>query len=611
MSRSKNPWQAVFATVMVLRQLKYNLMENILVDKEGWMNVADMAETLNTYEGFSLTEADLKRAITDEINNGNPRLELNGGAVRVTSGQCSRYNEIYGDILPFPKRQAPLALYHGTLKRFQRSIISNGLWPGKRLFVHCTIDKQAAADHALKRAQREATRSWGRFSLDDVIVVEIHSKRDFYCPKEYNGKLFLVRSTLPNELFAIHPGWRFFDDPPVSLSKDAPESTTRAPPPPTSVPTNVPASAPRRRDPADQQEVLRTVAERVRSSPIRSRKTARTDEVLTSLHETCPLSRRNPEWYDQCGKCLEQIPQNMARYRCSEECLDVTYCEKCVLAFPLSGPSRTSGESGEFDREREFPPLATSHPPMSFQFPPTISGPSRTSVVVSGDDGETEFLPPLPTSHPPMSIHLPPTRMTQTSAPLAPPPADFFAAPPQFEPEHEQTKEKAKAEDEPPAVEVAGEGSASDTSAPTSVDLTSGSSSSSVSVSSAGARSRGVSRRSKRSQEKRKERWQEMQSSERSSGQYYERAPTQAVSSSQLETSSAVPAPVYYNFWGPTNVYQGGPPPHQQQPQMAFNVPTYPPQYPLQPMIPPQYPPPSAYPAPGYSGYPVGFSPFQ
>ena len=59
-----------------------------------------MAETLNRYEGFNLTETELQRAITEEIHNGNPRLELNEGAVRVTSGQSSQYNEIYKDNLP-------------------------------------------------------------------------------------------------------------------------------------------------------------------------------------------------------------------------------------------------------------------------------------------------------------------------------------------------------------------------------------------------------------------------------------------------------------------------------------------------------------------------------
>ena len=284
-----------------------------------------MAETLNRYEGFNLTETELQRAITEEIHNGNPRLELNEGAVRVTSGQSSQYN-VYKDNIPFPKRQAPVALYHGTLKRFQGSIISNGLWPGKRLFVHCTTDKQAAADHALQRAQREATRSWSQFSIEDIIVVEIHSKRDFYCPKQYNGKLFLVRSTLPNELGGIYPGWRFFFffSAPSRVRKFEdempPERATGAAPPPTSASTND-----RRRDPAEQQEVLRTVAERVgRTSPIHSETTARTEQIRTSLHETCPLSRTNPEWEDQCGNCLQEIGPHAARYRCSEECLDFT-----------------------------------------------------------------------------------------------------------------------------------------------------------------------------------------------------------------------------------------------------------------------------------------------
>ena len=311
---------------------------------------------------------------------------------------------------------------------------------------------------------------------------------------------------------------------------------------------------------------MRTVAERVgRTSPIHSGTTARTEQIRTSLHETCPLSRTNPEWEDQCGNCLQEIGPHAARYRCSEECLDFTYCERCVFMWPL----RTSVvESVEVDRN--FPPLSTSHPPK-----PTSH-------------------PPMATSPPPTSFHHPLSRMTETpSAPPPPPPADFFAQLPPFQ--ESILKEKAKTEESiaPPV-----QRSSADTNVPTSDEFMSGSSSSSASVLSAGTRSRGVSRRSKLSQEKRKERWQGMRRSEESS-----------VSSHQAETPSATPAPVYYNFWGPTNVYPGGPPP-QQQPTMPFSAPTYPPQYPLQPMSPPQYPPPSGYPA-GYSGSPLGFMPYQ
>ena len=191
------------------------------------------------------------------------------------------------------------------------------------------------------------------------------------------------------------------------------ERATGAAPPPTSASTND-----RRRDPAEQQEVLRTVAERVgRASPMHSGTTARTEQIRTSLHETCPLSRTNPEWEDQCGNCLQEIGPHAARYRCSEECLDFTYCERCVFMWPL----RTSVvESVEVDRN--FPPLSTSHPPK-----PTSH-------------------PPMATSPPPTSFHHPLSRMTETpSAPPPPPPADFFAQLPPFQ--ESILKEKAKTEE--------------------------------------------------------------------------------------------------------------------------------------------------------------------
>ncbi len=206
-------WRDVaYSTTMLLRQLRYNLLEENLVDQDGFMDAKDIAAKLRAYENYrNVTEEDVCESVERSVTQlKNPRLELKEKKVRVTSGQCKEYSSIYKASIPFASEVPPGPVFHGTLKRFERNIRSQGLLPGQRLFVHCNIEAEAAARHALKRLRKDAVRT-GHVLVPDseIIVVEVVMNEVMFCPDTYQKKLWLAPIIPVGCIKSISPPGKF------------------------------------------------------------------------------------------------------------------------------------------------------------------------------------------------------------------------------------------------------------------------------------------------------------------------------------------------------------------------------------------------------------------
>ncbi len=108
----------------------------LVLDSEGWASVDELIEKIST-TGMSVSKEDILRVVNE---NDKKRFSLSFDGERIRANQGHSIPVELG-LLP---RQPPLILYHGTATRFLNAILTEGLKPQSRQYVHLSIDEAAA-----------------------------------------------------------------------------------------------------------------------------------------------------------------------------------------------------------------------------------------------------------------------------------------------------------------------------------------------------------------------------------------------------------------------------------------------------------------------------------
>lgn len=113
------------------------------LDEQGWVAVEDLIAALKKRKEYSsLTSQDIANMIQASEKK---RHEMTGGRIRALYGHSTEQKIEKTAVKP------PDVLYHGTAHRFMQSILSQGLMPKERQYVHLSQDMQTAMDVGKRR----------------------------------------------------------------------------------------------------------------------------------------------------------------------------------------------------------------------------------------------------------------------------------------------------------------------------------------------------------------------------------------------------------------------------------------------------------------------------
>lgn len=106
------------------------------MDEEGWVPVEQLLDALHRKASWKeVTVEDILKIIKCSEKK---RFEIVGGRIRA----------FYGHSIPMKimktENKPPEILYHGTARRFVKSIMENGLTPQSRQYVHLSQDMETA-----------------------------------------------------------------------------------------------------------------------------------------------------------------------------------------------------------------------------------------------------------------------------------------------------------------------------------------------------------------------------------------------------------------------------------------------------------------------------------
>ncbi len=106
------------------------------LDPQGWASIDELVLKSNV-AGNSFSREDLMHVI-ETSEKSRFSLSADGQYVRAAQGHSVAVN------LGLTPQEPPALLYHGTAKRFLRSILSQGLKPRARQQVHLSVDEATA-----------------------------------------------------------------------------------------------------------------------------------------------------------------------------------------------------------------------------------------------------------------------------------------------------------------------------------------------------------------------------------------------------------------------------------------------------------------------------------
>lgn len=106
------------------------------MDAEGWVSIEQLLDALHRENDWkNLTQEDIQQMIDA---SDKKRHEIIGSRIRA----------FYGHSIPMKisktQSRPPEVLYHGTARRFMKSIMDNGLSPQSRQYVHLSQDIEIA-----------------------------------------------------------------------------------------------------------------------------------------------------------------------------------------------------------------------------------------------------------------------------------------------------------------------------------------------------------------------------------------------------------------------------------------------------------------------------------
>lgn len=109
----------------------------VSIDKEGWVDV-DALIAAARQKGFSLDNPGLKAL---EATSDKKRFTLSEDGTRIRAAQGHSSAQVN---ISFVTCSPPATLYHGTAKANVGSILERGILPGKRQYVHLSLDERTA-----------------------------------------------------------------------------------------------------------------------------------------------------------------------------------------------------------------------------------------------------------------------------------------------------------------------------------------------------------------------------------------------------------------------------------------------------------------------------------
>ncbi len=141
------------------------------MDEEGWVPIAQLLDVFHRAEKWkNICEVDLREMIE---RSEKKRHEIKDGKIRA----------FYGHSIPMKimkeVKMPPDILYHGTARRFEQSIMENGLLPQSRQYVHLSQDVETAENVGKRHDDKpcilviDAKRAWDegiRFYLGNEKV---------------------------------------------------------------------------------------------------------------------------------------------------------------------------------------------------------------------------------------------------------------------------------------------------------------------------------------------------------------------------------------------------------------------------------------------------------
>lgn len=140
----------------------------LLIDKEGWMNVADLIAKANS-QGYDCDQEDVLKMVE---TNAKKRFELCDSQIRAVQG----HTNVLVD-RTFERLVPPDVLYHGTAARFMESIMAQGLSKMARQYVHLSPNTRVAS---------EVGRRYGSLQLLEIDTRQMHQD-GFIFYKAENG----------------------------------------------------------------------------------------------------------------------------------------------------------------------------------------------------------------------------------------------------------------------------------------------------------------------------------------------------------------------------------------------------------------------------------------
>jgi putative RNA 2'-phosphotransferase len=106
------------------------------LDAQGWAGLDDLIEKSNA-AGTRFDRDDLLRVVK---TSDKKRFSVSSDGLRIRAAQGHSLSVELG----LSPRQPPPVLYHGTATRFVASILSEGLKPQARQYVHLSVDESTA-----------------------------------------------------------------------------------------------------------------------------------------------------------------------------------------------------------------------------------------------------------------------------------------------------------------------------------------------------------------------------------------------------------------------------------------------------------------------------------
>jgi putative RNA 2'-phosphotransferase len=129
------------AAVRISKYLSLVLRHNpgkidLTLDEHGWVEVSELLDKLS-HNGLQINRAMLEQVV-EQNDKKRFAFSPDGQKIRASQGHSILVDLELQPVSP------PDVLYHGTAQRFQKSILENGLQPGKRQHVHLSKDTTTA-----------------------------------------------------------------------------------------------------------------------------------------------------------------------------------------------------------------------------------------------------------------------------------------------------------------------------------------------------------------------------------------------------------------------------------------------------------------------------------